>query len=52
MTSPQGSLISFDPQTGEEAGRVQISGLTGIGPVVAGGIVYVLTDGGSLIALR
>ncbi len=52
VTSPLGSLISFDPQTGEEAGRVQISGLTGIGPVVAGGIVYVLTDGGSLIALR
>ena len=52
VTSPQGQLLSFDPLTGQEVGRVDISGLTGIGPVVAGGIVYVLTEGGSIVALR
>ena len=52
VTSAEGRLLAFDPETGEEIGRTEISGLTGIGPVVAGGTVYVLTDGGSLIALR
>ncbi len=52
VTSAEGRLLSFNPETGEEIGRIEISGLTGIGPVVAGGTVYVLTNGGSLIALR
>ena len=52
VTSADGRLLSFNPETGEEIGRIEISGLTGIGPVVAGGTVYLLTDGGSLIALR
>lgn len=52
VTSAEGRLLSFNPETGEEIDRKEISGLTGIGPVVAGGTVYLLTDGGSLIALR
>ncbi len=52
VTSAEGRLLIFNPDTGDETGRIEISGLTGIGPVVAGGTVYVLTSGGSLIALR
>ncbi len=52
VSSAEGRLLSFNPETGEEIGQIEISGLTGIGPVVANGTVYLLTDGGSLVALR
>ncbi|MEE8333854.1 MAG: PQQ-binding-like beta-propeller repeat protein [Alphaproteobacteria bacterium] len=47
-----GELLSVSPYTGNLLGRVDISDKVFIAPVVAGNTVYVLTDGGRLIALR
>ncbi len=52
VASSEGELLSFDPATGEQTGSVSVSGLSGLGPVVAGNTVYVITDGGGLTALR
>ncbi|MFV0473036.1 MAG: PQQ-binding-like beta-propeller repeat protein [Pikeienuella sp.] len=52
VTSSQGTIMSFDPLTGSSVGSVDIPGLAGLTPVVAGGVVYVLTDAGELVALR
>ncbi|MEM8751745.1 MAG: PQQ-binding-like beta-propeller repeat protein [Pseudomonadota bacterium] len=52
LTSSDGDLLSFDPATGEETSRLSISGAAGLGPVAAGGTVYVVTSAGSLVALR
>lgn len=52
VTSSDGELLSFDPVTGEQLSSVEISGLSGIAPVVAGGVVYVITLSGDLVALR
>jgi outer membrane protein assembly factor BamB len=47
-----GELLSVSPYTGRLLGRVDMSDKLFIAPVVAGNTVYVLTDGGRLIALR
>ena len=52
VTSTEEQLMSFDPMTGAQTGAVEIDDLSGIGPVVAGGMVYVLTLDGELVALR
>lgn len=52
VASSEGELLSFDALTGGQGGLVEISGLMGLSPVVANGTVYVLTDGGDLVALR
>lgn len=52
VTSSLGRVMSFDPLTGAETGSTAVSGLVGLSPVVAGRVVYVLTDGGELVALR
>ena len=52
VTSTEEKLLSFDPMTGAETGVLEIDDLAGIGPVVAGGMVYVLTLDGKLVALR
>ena len=52
LTSSEGRVMSFDPATGEQVGETPVSGLSGLGPVVAGGTVYVMTKEGGLVALR
>lgn len=52
VTSDEGALRLFDPATGAETGSVAVSGAAGLGPVVAGGTIYVVTSGGDLVALR
>lgn len=52
LASSEGELLTFDPLTGAETGRIPVSGLAGLAPVVAGGVVYVLTEAGELAALR
>lgn len=52
LTSTEGKVLSFDPVTGQQVGSLDVSGLAGLGPVVAGGVVYVLTSSGQLVALR
>jgi outer membrane protein assembly factor BamB len=50
--SSEGYAISISPYTGELLGRVDIPDKAFIAPVVADGIVYVLTDDGRLTALK
>lgn len=52
VTSDEGRLLSFDPMTGNEVGSVDVSGASGLGPVVAGGTIYLVTTDGDLVALR
>ena len=52
VTSSEGELLAFDALTGGQSSVVEISGLKGLGPVVANGTVYVLTEDADLVALR
>ena len=52
VTSSDGKLLSFDPQTGERLGEIEMPAGSSTGPAVAGGVVYVLTDEGDLLAYR
>lgn len=52
VTDSVGTLLVFDPDTGTPRAPVELSGGSVTGPVVAGGIVYVLTDDGDLHAFR
>ena len=49
-TSHQALAVS--PYTGEILGRQKLSGAASLGPIAAGGIVFVVTDDGRLLALR
>jgi outer membrane protein assembly factor BamB len=44
--------LAVSPYTGEILGRQDLSGAASLGPVVAGGTVFVVTDDGRLLALR
>ena len=45
-------LISVSPYDGKIRGRQKLSGPASLGPIAAGGTVFVLTDDGRLLALR
>ncbi len=44
--------LSVSPYTGKVLGSMDLPGRVELAPVIAGGTVYILTDGGDLIALR
>lgn len=52
VTSSDGRLLAFDPQTGADLGVIEMSGGSRTGVAVAGGTVYVQTDDGDLLAYR
>ena len=52
LTSTDGRLMSFDPLTGDRLSTVEMPDGSATGVAVAGGTVYVLTDGGDLLAYR
>lgn len=52
VASSRGELISLDAQTGAETGRLKLKSPVFIEPIAAGGKVLVLTDEGTLIAIR
>jgi outer membrane protein assembly factor BamB len=52
ITSTEGFLLGFDPDTGAETARLPVSGGSSTGPVVAGGAIYVLSDSAVLHAFR
>jgi outer membrane protein assembly factor BamB len=52
LTDSLGNLLSFDATNGAEGTGAQIDGGSLTGPVVANGIVYVLSDNGTLYAFR
>ena len=45
-------LLAVSPYTGKVLGTQKLSGVASVAPVVADGTVYVVTDGGALLALR
>jgi outer membrane protein assembly factor BamB len=52
FVSSSGKAISLSPYTGDLLGRVDIPDGTYIGPVVANGTLYLLTNSAQLIAMR
>lgn len=52
LISNSGKMVSVSPYTGEMLGRIHIEGGSYISPVVADGMVYVITDDGYLDALK
>lgn len=52
LSSSRGEMLSLSPYTGEILGQVEIPDGVFIAPVVANGVVYVLTDNAELIALK
>jgi outer membrane protein assembly factor BamB len=44
--------LAVSPYTGEILGQQKLSGAASLGPIVAGGTVFVVTDDGRLLALR
>jgi outer membrane protein assembly factor BamB len=44
--------LAVSPYTGEILGEQRLSGAASLGPIVAGGTVFVVTDDGRLLALR
>ena len=44
--------LAISPYTGEILGRQPLSGKASLGPMVAGGTVFVVSDDGRLLALR
>jgi len=52
VASSEGDLISLDPQTGSEIARLSLKSPVFIEPIAAGGKVFILSDDGTLIAIR
>ena len=52
LVSSEGQGVTVDPLTGKAGEPFDIAGSTLIAPVEAGGIVYILTDNGTLEALQ
>ncbi len=52
VASSEGELIALSPQTGEETDRLKVGGDVFLEPIAARGKVFVLTDGGRLVAVE
>lgn len=52
VASSTGQLISLDPQTGTENGRLSLKAPVFIEPIAANGLLILLADNGKLIAIR
>lgn len=50
--SDKGRAVAMDPKTGAVQTFLKIGGTATIAPVAAGGLLYVLTDEGELVAIR
>ncbi|MBM3491364.1 MAG: pyrrolo-quinoline quinone [Alphaproteobacteria bacterium] len=52
LVSSHGQALSLSPYSGEVIGRMNLPDGAAIAPVVADGTLFILTDGGRLLALR
>jgi outer membrane protein assembly factor BamB len=52
LANTRSELVAVDPETGDVLSSQPLPGPVAIQPAVAGGTMYVLTDGGELVALR
>ncbi|WP_431272630.1 hypothetical protein [Dankookia sp. P2] len=47
-----GRMVEVDPLTGEKAGETKLPASTTLAPALAGGVLYLLTDDGDVVAMR
>lgn len=52
VAGTNGDALAISPYSGEILGRQKLSAAASLGPIVAGGTVFVVTDDGALLALR
>lgn len=52
VVSSRGDLLSLSPQTGAETGRLALKKTVFLEPIVAQGLLFILTDDARLIAVR
>jgi outer membrane protein assembly factor BamB len=52
VAGTNGVALAISPYTGETLGRQNLSGSASLGPVLAGGTVFIVSDDGRLLALR
>jgi len=52
VASNNGDVLSISPYTGQPIGRIEVSEGIRMAPVVASGMLFFLTEGGELIAMR
>ena len=52
LGNTSGNAVLLDPATGETTGTLSLPGALTIAPVVAGGTMFMVTDNGTLLALR
>ena len=52
LTNSIGQVVGFSPTDGKEVAKVELDSPIYITPVVANGVMYVVTDEGELVALR
>ncbi|MEM0987114.1 MAG: PQQ-binding-like beta-propeller repeat protein [Pseudomonadota bacterium] len=52
LVSSEGEVLRFDPQTGEEVGRLDIKQKVFLEPIAVGERIYILTDNARLVAIR
>lgn len=52
VVNDQGEAVALDPKTGAVQKTIRLGGPAYLAPAAAGGMLYVLTDGGQLVAIR
>ena len=52
LAGSHGEALSISPYTGEVLGQIRLPGGAAVAPVVAGNSLYLLTESGTLIAMR
>jgi outer membrane protein assembly factor BamB len=52
VASSEGNMLALSPQTGETIGELKLGADILIQPIAAGGLIYVLTDKGQLVAIK
>lgn len=52
LASTSGQAIALNPKTGATIGALKLGSEAVIGPIAVGGMVYVVTEGGDLVAIR
>ncbi|MFL6949499.1 MAG: PQQ-binding-like beta-propeller repeat protein, partial [Xanthobacteraceae bacterium] len=45
-------MVEVDPVTGEKIGETKLPASTTLAPALAGGVLYLLTDDGDVVAMR
>jgi outer membrane protein assembly factor BamB len=52
VVNDKGLLLGFDPKTGAQTAKLQLGAPGFITPIAAGGLLYVLTNTGEIVAVR